>query len=121
MFQEFARQEGIDDSRQNISQELLNLVHNDNSVAQFIDLLYNINKNIGMDKQTNIICILNQKYKSDDDPLVDLEIEGYNVRQVVLDFVSQVNIMTRDAWENLGKPQLHKSSICLKLANQGLI
>ena len=55
-------------------------------------------------KQTKNICSLNQKDKSDSDPLVDLEIKGYHVRQVVLDFGSQVNIMTRDTWEQLGRP-----------------
>ena len=40
MFQEFARQEEIDNIRQDVSQELLNLIHNDKLVAQFIDLLY---------------------------------------------------------------------------------
>ena len=39
MFQEFTRQEVIDDSQQDISEELLNLRHNDKLVAQFIDLL----------------------------------------------------------------------------------
>ena len=104
MFQEFYRQEEIDHSRQDISQELLNLVHNDKSVSQFIDLLYNIKNKHSMEKQNKNICILNQKNKSDVDLLVDLEIEGYHVQQVVLDFGSQVNIMTRDTWEQLGKP-----------------
>ena len=58
---------------------------------------------------------------SDADPLVNLEIEGYNVRQVILKFASQVNIMTRDTWEQLGRPQLNESGIYLKLADQGLI
>ena len=77
MFQEFTRQEAIDDSRHNISQELLNLIHNDKSVAQFIDMLYNIKNKTCMDKQTKNICSLNKKDKSDADPLVNLEIEGY--------------------------------------------
>ena len=59
-----------------------------------MDLLYNIKNKTGMDKQTKNICSLNKKHKSDADPLVDLEIEGYHVQQVVLDFGSQVNIMT---------------------------
>ena len=29
--------------------------------------------------------------------------------------------MTRDTWEQLGRPQLYESGIYLKLANQGLI
>ena len=73
-----------------------------------------------MDKQTNNICNLNKKDKNDSNPLVDLEIEGYHVWQVVLDFRSQVNIMTRDTWEQLGRPWLSESRIYLKLANQGL-
>ena len=71
-----------------------------------------------MDKQTKNICSLNQKHKSDADPLVDLEIEGYHVWQVVLYFGSQVDIMTRDTWEQLGRPRLSESGIYLKLADQ---
>ena len=99
MFKEFARQEAVDDSRKNTVKELIRLVQNDKSVSQFIDLLYNIKHNNNTKKQTKNICSLNQKDKSDADPLVDLEIQGYHVRQVVLNFGSQVNIMTRDTWE----------------------
>ena len=84
---------------QNTLHELLNLIHKDKSVAQFIDLLHNIKNKNDIDKQTKNICSLNKKDKNDVDPLVDLEIEGYHIRQVVLDFRSQVNIMTRDMWE----------------------
>ena len=77
--------------------------------------------NNNIEKQTKNICSLNQKDKSDSDPLVNLEIEGYHVRQVVLDFGSQVNIMTHDNWEQLGRPQLYELGIYLKLADQGLI
>ena len=94
MFQEFTQQEEIDNSRKYVSQELLHLIHNEKSVAQFIDMLYNIKNKPSMEKQTKNICNLNQKDKSDADPLVDLEIEGYHVRQVVLNFGSQVNTMT---------------------------
>ena len=100
MFKEFARQEAVDDSRQNIVEELICLVQNDKSVSQFIELLYNMKHINNSEKQTKNICSLNQKDKSDADPLVDLEIEGYHVRQVVLDVGSQVNIMTRDTWSS---------------------
>ena len=68
-------------------------------VSQFIELLYNMKHTNNRKKQAKNICSLKQKDKSDADPLVDLEIEGYHVRQVVLDFGSQVNIMTHDTWE----------------------
>ena len=77
MFQEFAKQEAVDDNRQNTLHELLNLIHKDKLVAQFIEILYNIKNKNDTDKQTKSICSLNQKDKNDADPLVDLEIEGY--------------------------------------------
>ena len=60
--------------------------------------MYNIKKN-DTHKQIKSICRLNQKEKNDADLLFDLEIEGYHVLQVVLDFGSQVNIMMWDTWE----------------------
>ena len=80
MFREFSRQEDVDDNLQKTLHELLNLIHKDKSVAQFIDPFYNIKKTNDADKQTKSICSLNQKDKNDANPLVDLEIEGYHVR-----------------------------------------
>ena len=121
IYLEFSRQEEDDDNWHNTVKELILLVQKDNSVSQFINLLYKIKHNNNTEKQTKSICSLNQKDKSDANPLVDLEIEGYHVRQVVLNFGSQVNIMTRDTWEQLGRPRLYESSIYLKLADQCLI
>ena len=89
------------------------MVQKDKTISQFIDLLYKIKHNKNTEKQTKDICSLNQKDKSDADPLVN--------RQVVLDFGSHVNIMTRDTWEQLGRARLYESGIYLKLADQGLI
>ena len=43
MFQDFARQEAVNDRQQNTLKELFILVQNDKSISQFIDLLYNMN------------------------------------------------------------------------------
>ena len=45
MFQEFSRQEDVNDNSQNTLHELLNLMRKDKSMAQFIDLIHNIKKN----------------------------------------------------------------------------
>ena len=87
MFKKFARQEEANDNRHNTIKELIQLVQTYNSLSQLIDILYEIKHN-NTEKQTKNICSLNKKDKSDADPLVDLEIEGYHVRQVVLDFGS---------------------------------
>ena len=39
----------------------------------------------------------------------------------MLDFGSQVNILIKDSWDKIGRPQLVKSDYYLKLADQGLI
>ena len=104
IFKEFVQQEEVDDNRQSTVKELIRLVQEDKVVYQFIELLYKIKHNNNTDKQTKSIYSLNQKDKTDDDPLVDLEIEGYHVRQVVPDFGSQINIMTHDTWEQWGRP-----------------
>ena len=64
------------------------MVQKDKTISQFIDLLYKIKHNKNTEKKTKNICSLKQKDKSDAEPLVDLEIEGYHVQQVVLDFGS---------------------------------
>ena len=115
VFKEIVWQENAHNSRPNTINELIQLIQTDNSVSQFIDLLYEI-KDTNSEKETKNICSLNKKDKSDADPLVVLEIEGYHVWQVVLDFRSQVNIMTRDTWEQMGRTRLYESGIYLKLA-----
>ena len=99
VFKEIARQEEANDNRHNTIKELIQLVQKDNSVSQFINLIYEIKHN-NIKKQTKNIWSLNKKDKSDADPLVDLEIEGYHVQQILLDFGSQVNSMTHDTWNN---------------------
>ena len=59
--------------------------------------------------------------ENDYDPQVNLHINESLIPKVVLDFGSQVNILTKDTWEKLGRPQLVKSVYYLKLADQGLI
>ena len=71
-----------------MSQELINLINTDNVFAKLIDLLYNIKNKSGVDKQAKSICILNQKDKIDVEPLVYIEIEGYHIQEVILDFRS---------------------------------
>ena len=68
IFQELDAQEEIDDSRQNITKELIKLINTDDSVAKLIDLIYNLKNNYGEDKEAKSICSLNQKAKHDVDP-----------------------------------------------------
>ena len=61
IFQELAAQEVNDNAQQKMSQELINLIHNDNFVAKLINLLYNLKNNIGVYKQAKSKCSFNKK------------------------------------------------------------
>ena len=67
------------------------------------------------------IAYMSNNTQNDFDPQVDLQINEFLIQKVVLDFGSQVNILTEDTWEKLGQPQSVKSDYYLKLADQGLI
>ena len=67
------------------------------------------------------IAYMRSNTQNDFDPQVDLQINEFLIPKVVLDFRSQVNILRKDTWEKLVRPQLVKSDYYLKLANQGLI
>ena len=75
----------------------------DEEFACLIDLMYTINKDDNNEKIRRNLCSLRQKEKMNIDPLVNLDIDGYLISQVVLNFVSQTNIMTRETWERLGQ------------------
>ena len=64
---------------------------------------------------------MSSNIQNDFDPQVDLQINEFLIPRVVLAFGSQVNILTKDTWEKLGRPQLVKSDYYLKLVDQGLI
>ena len=50
IFQELATHEENEDCQQNITNELIKLINNDDSLAKLIDLMYNLKNNFGEDK-----------------------------------------------------------------------
>ena len=46
------------------------------------------------------------------------QIEEYDMSDIILDLGSEVNVLTRQTWEQMGKPTLEWSPIQLRLANQ---
>ena len=83
---------------------MFHLLTKEEGIAQLIDLMQSIINNPRSNKTAKNLCALNQIDKTHIDPLVDLEFEGFCIKQVVLDFGSQVNIITRLTWENIGQP-----------------
>ena len=46
------------------------------------------------------------------------QIGEFEMDEVVLDLGSEVNVLTKQTWEQMGSPQLVRSPIHLRLANQ---
>lgn len=49
---------------------------------------------------------------------IDAQIAGFQIKDTMLDLGSDINILPRKMWEELGKPQLTFSPIQLLMANQ---
>ena len=46
------------------------------------------------------------------------QIGEFEMDEVILDLGSEVNVLTKQTWEHMGSPQLVRSPIHLRLANQ---
>ena len=49
---------------------------------------------------------------------LNAQIGDYNMDEVILDLGSEVNVLTKQTWELMGKPKLRYFPIHLRLANQ---
>jgi hypothetical protein len=91
-------------------------------VDRLIDLLSILREYKEDQRSVKILCQLSQeRHTNDFDPQVDLEIDGHMIKEVVVDFGSQVNILPRETWIRLGKPLLQPTMNFLKLADQRFI
>jgi hypothetical protein len=83
----------------NFNEEFLQLLKENKSVGFLIDLLnilreYKINK-----RPVKSVRKLSQdRTTSEFDPQVDLEVDGYMIKQVMVDFGSQVNVLHKETW-----------------------
>lgn len=82
-------------------------------------MLKNYNRN--REKEKNVRQLSQGNKLEDNDPQVDLEINGYMVRQEMVEFGSHANILPRETWINMGQPDLHGTTNYLKLADRRFI
>ena len=52
---------------------------------------------------------------------MNIQIGDYKVDSIIMDLGLDVNILTKETWENMGKPQLVWSPVKLWLANQAKV
>lgn len=100
----------------------MNVLKEEHFVARLVELL-NMLKicNGNKEKGKNVRQQSQGNQLEDHDPQFNLEIIGYMVRQVMVDFDWQVNILPRETWINMARPNLHRTTNYLKLDNYRFI
>jgi hypothetical protein len=86
--------------------------------------LLNILKECKEERRTcKNLCKLTQQERFYDeyDPQVNLEVKGFMILQILVDFGSQVNIFPKETWIGMVKPYLVRSNNFLKLAYQRFV
>jgi hypothetical protein len=102
--------------------EFLQLLKEKQSVGRLIDLLSILREYKEEKIPIKSLHQLSQEAQTNDfDPQVDLEIDKNLIKQVIVDFGSQVNILPRETWVRLGKPPLQPTMNFLKLADHRFI
>jgi hypothetical protein len=61
---------------------------------------------------------LSKKRKTNKELHLNAQIVEYDIDYVVLDLGLEVNFMTKQTWELMGKPKLNYSPIRIRMANQ---
>ena len=88
--------------------EILHLLSNEKAAQRLVDALSILKEETNTPKITKNIAYMSSNTHNDFDPQVDLQINEFLIPRVVLDFGSQVNILTKSTWEKFGRPQLVK-------------
>jgi hypothetical protein len=80
-------------------EEFLQLLKQNQSVGHLIDLLNILREYEDNQRPVKSVRKLSQDRTTNDfDPQVDLEVNGHMIKQVVVDFGSQVNILPKETW-----------------------
>ena len=90
-------------------------------VRRLINLLNFLKEQLEANKKVKNDCKINQVDRCDIDSKIDLDIKGVLIHQVVVDFISQVNVLLKSTWLKFGRLVLVKSDFYLKLVGQGLV
>jgi len=110
---------GKEQSNIYVLNDFFQLLINEYVVLHLVDLM-NILKNEPTNSRVSkTISYMLQDGQTDFDPQVNLHIEGSLIPKFILDFGSQVNILTKCTWEKLGWLRLIRSDYYLKLADHG--
>lgn len=104
VFEEIIANEDKKQAKSHIIKEILHLLSNEKVAQGLVDILAMLKDGSTTPKISKSIVYMSNNTQNDFDPQVDLQINEFLIPKVVLDCGSQVNILTKDTWEKLGRP-----------------
>jgi hypothetical protein len=100
IFQELSNNE--EHYKSNTIKEILHLLSNEKATQILVDVMSILKEEVYTPKVSKNIAYMGSNIHNDFDPQVDLQINELLIPKVVLDFGSQVNILTKSTWEKVG-------------------
>ena len=102
VFQELSDNE--EQYKSNTIKQILHLLSNEKVAQRLVDVLSILKEEAYIPKIKKNIAYVGSNIQNDFDPQVHLQINELLIPKVVLDFGSQVNILTKNTCEKLGRP-----------------
>ena len=96
----------------------MNLIKDEKSIQEIQNLIrqYEIGRTYHL--LNKVVHQLSKKRRTNKELHLNSQIAYFDIDYVVLDLGSEVNVMTKQTWEVMGKPKLIYSPIRLRMANQ---
>ena len=91
----------------------MKLLRNKNALNELQKVIQSCESQQGSDKGKNV----NRVRRTRREMRLHAQIGDYDMTDMILDLGSEVNVLTRQTWEQMGKPKLEWSPIQLRLAN----
>ena len=95
-------------------QNCMKLLRNQNALKELQKVLAFCEPQRRVDKEKTV----NRGRRTSREMRLNAQIGEYDMTDVILDLGSEVNVLTKQTWEQMGKPTLDWSPIQLRLANQ---
>jgi len=96
----------------------MKLIRDQNALAGLQTILSNCEKQVEERTIERVVNQVRRRLRTGGEMRLTAQIGEYEMEQIVLDIGFDVNVLTKQTWEAMGKPTLQWSPVQLRMANQ---
>ena len=96
----------------------LKLLRDERALLEMQKLIDKCKQPISMVVANRVVHHIKKYIRMGREMLLSAKIGEYDMDEVILDLGSEVNVLTKQTWELMGRPKLRYSPVQLRLANQ---